>query len=189
MSIAVRPYVRGQDDEVRVDLYNRAHAEDEDFVPSTVEETRRWDQSPQEPHRHRFITELGGAPAGVAFAYVDPQRTDGKGMMNGPHVPPEMRRRGVGTALARAVLADLAQRGRTTAEAHERDRANINGFLSSLGFKPIRRFSEMSRPLSDLPRGIGESAETEVAVVEPTPEVLGTTNQSIKYLTLGVGAV
>ena len=172
ISIAVRPYVRGQDDEIRVDLYNRAHAEDEDFVPSTVEETRRWDQSPQEPHRHRFIAALDGIPAGVAFAYVDPYRTDGKGMMSGPHVPPELRRRGVGTALARTVLADLTQRGRTTAEAHERDRADISGFLASLGFKPIRRFSEMGRPLSDPPRGIGESAEAEVAVVEPTPEVL-----------------
>ncbi len=79
MSIAVRPYIRDQDDEIRVDLYNRAQAEDEDFVPSTVEETRRWDQSPQEPQRHRFIAALDGIPAGVAFAYADPQRTDGKG--------------------------------------------------------------------------------------------------------------
>ena len=172
--ITVRPYVRGQDDETRVDLYNRAHAEDEDFVPSTVEETRRWDQSPQEPHRHRFIAAFDGIPAGVAFAYVDPQRTDGKGMMSGPHVPPELRRRGIGTALARTVLADLTRRGRTTAEAHERDRADINGFLSSLGFKPIRRFSRMRRPLADLPHGIGESAEAEVAAVDPTPTVLST---------------
>ena len=174
MSIAVRPYVRGQDDEIRVDLYNRAHAADDDFVPSTVEETRRWDQSPQEPHRHRFIASLDGVPAGVTFAYVDPHRADGKGMMSGPHVPPEFRRRGVGTALARAVLADLAQRGRTAAEAHERDRADINGFLASLGFKPIRRFSEMERSLADVPHGIGESADAEVAVVEPTPETLRT---------------
>jgi ribosomal protein S18 acetylase RimI-like enzyme len=172
MSIAIRPYVRGQDDEIRVDLYNRAHAEDEDFVPSTVEETRRWDQSPQEPHRHRFIAASDGIPAGVAFASVDPHRTDGKGVMSGPHVPPELRRRGVGTALARAVLADLTQRGRTTAEAHERARANTNGFLASLGFRPIRRFSEMQRPLTDLPHGVGESAEAEIGVVEPTRETL-----------------
>jgi len=172
MAIAIRPYVRGQDDEIRVDIYNRAHAEDDDFVPTTVEETRLWDQSPEEPHRHRFIASLDGVPAGFGFAYVDPHRTDGKGMMSGPHVPPEFRRQGVGTALARRVLSDLAQRGRYVAESHERDRADINGFLASLGFKPTRRFSEMQRPLADLPRGIGESTEVELEVVAPTQENL-----------------
>jgi mycothiol synthase len=172
MSIAIRPCVRGQDDEVRVDLYNRAHAEDEDFVPSTVDEIRRWDQSPQEPHRHRLVAALDGIPAGAAFAYVDPHRTDGKGMMSGPHVPPELRRRGVGTALAQAVFADLRARGVTRVEAHERDRADINGFLASLGFRPVRRFSEMERLLADLPHGIGESTEAQIEVVEPTREML-----------------
>jgi mycothiol synthase len=172
MSISVRPYVRGQDDEIRVDLYNRAHAEDEDFVPATVDEIRRWDQSPQEPHRHRLIAALDGIPAGAAFAYVDPHRTDRKGMMSGLHVPPELRRRGVGTALARAVFADLKARGVTCVEAHERDRADINGFLASLGFKPVRQFSEMQRLLADLPHGIGESTEAEVVLVEPTRENL-----------------
>jgi len=95
-------------------------------------------------------------------------------MMSGPHVPPEFRHRGVGTALARTVLADLAERGRAAAQAHERDRADITGFLASLGFKPIRRFSEMQRPLTDLPQGMGESADAEVAVVEPTTDVLKT---------------
>ena len=172
MSIAIRPYVRGQDDEIRVDLYNRAHAEDEDFVPSTVEETRRWDQSPQEPHRHRFIAALDGIPAGYAFAQVDPERTDAKGTMSGPHVPPELRHRGVGTELARTVFADLRARGMTQVEVQELDRADIDGFLASLGFKPIRRFSRMRRPLADLPRGIGESGEAEIEVVEPTRENL-----------------
>jgi len=174
MGITIRPYVRGQDDEVRVDLYNRAHVQDDDFVPANVEENRRWDQSPEEPHRHRFIASLDGVPAGVAFAYADPQVTDGRGTLSGPHVPPEFRRQGVGTALARSVIADLRQRGRTKVQVHERDRADIHGFLASLGFRVVRRFSEMQRTLADLPHGIGESAEADVAVVEPTPDVLRT---------------
>ncbi len=172
MSIAVRPYVRGQDDETRVDLYNRAHAEEEDFVPATVEENRRWEQSPREPHRHRFIAELDGVAAGYAVAEVDPERSDAKGFMYGPNVLPGLRRRGVGTALARAVFADLRTRGVTCVDAHERDRADINGFLASLGFKPVRRFSEMQRMLADLPHGIGESPEAEIVPVEPTRENL-----------------
>ena len=170
--ITIRPYVRYQDDEIRVDLYNRAHAADVDFVPSTVEETRRWDQSPQEPQRHRFIAELDGIPAGFAFAQVDPERTDAKGTMNGPHVPPELRRRGVGTGLARAVFADLLSRGMTQVEVEERDRPDINGFLASLGFGRTRQFSEMQRPLAGLPHRVGESSEAEIEVVEPTRENL-----------------
>jgi mycothiol synthase len=130
--------------------------------------------SRREPHRHRFIAALDGVPVGVAFAYVDPHRTDGKGMMVGPHVPPELRRRGVGTALALAVFADLVSRGMSQAEVQELDRTDINGFLEALGFKPVRIFSKMRRSLSSLTQGIGESTDTEVVAVEPTPEVLKT---------------
>jgi mycothiol synthase len=172
MSIVIRPYVPGQDDDLRVDLYNRAHAEDEDFVPADVEENRRWDQSPLDPHRHRFMAELDGVPAGLAVAEVDPDRKDATGTMGGPHVPPEQRRRGVGTALARAAFADLVSRGMPQVEVQELDRADINGFLESLGFTPVRAFSRMRRPLRNLPHGIGESAEAEIEVVEPTRENL-----------------
>jgi len=172
MSIAIRPYVRGQDDEIRVDLYNRAHAEDEDFVPANVEENRRWDQSPHEANRRRFIALLDGIPAGIALVDADPERKEPKGFMYGPHVPRELRRRGVGTALARAVFADLLSRGMTRVEVEERDRPDINGFLESLGFGRIRQFSQMQRPLADLPHGTGESTGAEVEVVEPTRENL-----------------
>ncbi len=172
MSIAIRPYVRGQDDEIRVDLYNRANAEDEDFVPANVEENRRWDQSPHEENRRRLVAELDGIPAGIVAADADPERGDAKAFMFGPQVPPELRRRGVGTALARAVFADLRSRGMSRVEVEERDRADVNGFLGSLGFERVRQFSEMQRSLADLPRGMGESAGAEIAVVEPTPENL-----------------
>ena len=172
MSIAIRPYVRGQDDETRVDLYNRANAEDEDFVPADVEENRRWDQSPHEENRRRFVAELDGRPAGIVLTEADPERGDAKAFMFGPQVPPELRRHGVGTALARAVFAYLRSRGMTRVEVEERDRTDVNGFLGSLGFERVRQFSEMQRSLADLPRGMGESAGAEIAVVEPTPENL-----------------
>jgi mycothiol synthase len=172
LSITIRPYVRGQDDEIRVDLYNRAHAEDDDFVPANVEENRRWDQSPYEANRSRFIAVMDGTPAGVVLCEADPERGDKKGFMYGPHVPPELRRRGVGTALARAAFADLRSRVMTRVEVEERDRADVIGFLGSLGFERARQFSEMQRSLADLPRGMGESAGAEIAVVDPTTENL-----------------
>jgi mycothiol synthase len=172
MSIIIRPYVRGQDDDLRVDLYNRAHEGEENFVPATVQVVRRWDQSPEESHRHRFIATLDGVPAGVAYAYVDPQRTDGRGIMSGPHVPPQFRRRRVGTALGRRVLADLAERGMTQAELEWRDQPEITGFLRSLGFRVVRVFSIMCRALADLPAAGSPPAGTDVCVEEPTDDVL-----------------
>jgi mycothiol synthase len=141
-------------------------------VPANVEENRRWDQSPHEQNRHRFVAAWDGIPAGFAFGEADPELKDAKGFMSDPHVPPGLRRHGVGTALARAVFADLMSRGMARVEVQERDRPDANGFLESLGFGRIRQFSEMQRPLRDLPHGIGESTEARVEVVEPTRENL-----------------
>jgi mycothiol synthase len=96
------------------------------------------------------------------------------GTLDGPHVVPKRRRRGIGTALARAVLADLKAHGRVASQVHAHDRAEISGFLASLGFKAVRRFSRMERPLTGLPQNVGESTEAVVAVVELTSETIQT---------------
>jgi len=138
-------------------------------VPQTVEDIRRWDKSPFEPYRHRFIAELGGIPVGAGLAYADPeQKGTRKGFMAGPGVVPEHRRKGVGTALAHAILGDLRQRGMEQAEIQGRDRLDLNGFLAALGFKVTRSSSEMRRPLDTVPHGLGESVQTELALIEPT---------------------
>ena len=174
LGITIRPYVRGQDDAARVDIYNRAHSEDEDFVPLTIDDIRLWDQSPGEKLRHRFVAALDDTPAGFGLAYVDPERREGKGFMSGPDVVPESRRHRVGTALARAVLAYLVERGMTRAETVASDRPNANGFLKSLGFEPFRSYSEMSRPLDTVPHNLGESGRAALGLVEPTGDNLAT---------------
>jgi mycothiol synthase len=174
MSITVRPYVRGQDDAARVDVYNRARAEDEDYVPWTIDDIRLWDQSPREMFRYRFVAELDGIPVGFAYAAIDPKLEKGKGFMSGPHVVPESRRRRVGTALAHNVLAYLVERGMTRAEITAPDRPDANGFLKSLGFEPFRSYSEMRRPLDTVPHNLGESGRAELTLVEPTGDNLAT---------------
>jgi ribosomal protein S18 acetylase RimI-like enzyme len=172
VNLVIRPYIRGQDEQVRIDIYNRAHAEDEDFFPSKLEDVLRWDQSPEEPHRRRFIAELAGVPVGVAFGNVDPHRAELKGFLAGPHVVPEHRRKGVGSALARRVFDDLRARGMTQAEAEERDRPAATGFLQSLGVKVTRIFSFMLRRLDFPPEPPRLAADTDIGLVEPTDEVL-----------------
>ena len=96
--VTIRPYVTGVDEALRVDIYNRAHATDEDFVPTTIEEVRRWAQHPDAAHSYRFIAELDGVPVGIALAEIEPEQAEPRGFIGGPHVVPEYRRRGVGTA-------------------------------------------------------------------------------------------
>jgi mycothiol synthase len=172
--LSIRPCVPGQDEELRADLYNRAHAGDENFVPLTAEDIRRWGTSPHTQHHSSFVAEFDGASAGFASAWIHAQRTDGVGTLDGPHVLPEHRRLGIGTALAHTVLADLLSRGRVTAQVRAREGADASSFLATLGFKPVRRFSRMERSLSALPRNLGESTEATVTAVELTREMIRT---------------
>ena len=172
MNLVIRPYIRGQDEQARIDIYNRSHAGDEDFVPSKLEDVLRWDQSPEEPHRRRFIAELDGIPVGVAFGNVDPHRAEPKGFLSGPHIAPEQRRKGVGTALARRVFEDLRERGMRQVETGERDQPATNGFLTSLGFSVTRIFSIMRRRLDAVPPAPGLPDGAEIGLAEPIEEVL-----------------
>jgi mycothiol synthase len=172
MSITIRPYGRGADEPLRVDIYNRVHATDEDHVPSTLEETLRWDQHPGAAHARRFIAELDGVPAGFALADVDPDQAEPKGYLGGPHVLPELRRKGIGTALVNRVIEDLRERGMKQAESEERDRPETNCFLAALGFRVVRVFSFMRRRLDSLPGIPALPPGLRAGREEPTTDVL-----------------
>jgi mycothiol synthase len=155
---SIRPYVPGQDDEVLLHISNTSRSGTPDFVPTTLEQFRTSQQSPGWTADGRFIAELGGNPVGAAGGHMDPKRADPVGHMRGPSVLPGFRRRGIGSALAGRVLGFLRSQGR------ERVRTMVEGwnkagiaFLEKLGFKPVRQFSVMRRPLAGLPSGIGES--------------------------------
>lgn len=172
MALTIRHYVPGRDDAVRVDLYNRAHAEDEDFVPSTMEDVRGWGESPHWKYFNSFLALLDGVPVGLISVRVHAQRTDGVGSVDGPHVPPDLRRRGIGTALVLAALADLGAQGQVATHASAPDTTEASRFLTSLGFKPVRRFSRMERPLTGLPENFGESADATIVRPELTPDMI-----------------
>ncbi len=159
----IRPYVQGQDDEVLLHISNTSRAGTPDFVPATLEQLRTGQQSPNWTPEGRFIAELDGKPVGIAGGHADPNRTEPIGHLGGPTVLPGFRRRGIGTALAGRALDYLRSQGlervRTMNEGW--NEAGI-AFLDKLGFEPVRRFSEMRRPLAGLPSGIGENREAAI---------------------------
>ncbi len=111
MNPTFRPYVSGQDEQLYVDIYNRAWREDEDFAPDTVEDAKRWDDAPWLGARLRLIAEADGVPVAAVNAETDKTTTDRKGYLGGPHVVPEHRRKGIGETLLRALISEARQQG------------------------------------------------------------------------------
>jgi mycothiol synthase len=169
----IRSFVRGKDEPVWVDIHNRTWQEDEDFTPETIEELKRWEDAPWVGVRTRLIAEVEGIPVARARAETDKTLAEKKGYLGGPDVVPEYRRRGIGTALARQGLAVLRDAGMDVAEAYSFDNTIARGFLGSLGFEVVRRFSQMRRGLGRIPRGVGEASDTEVVTLGRTDEDIG----------------
>jgi mycothiol synthase len=145
-----------------------------DFVPLTVEDVRRSNNHPNRGKRHRFVVSLDGVPVGLAITYADPEWPEKKGFMEGPGVVPEHRRKGVGTALARALMDDLRQQGMEQADISGPDCEATNAFCAKLGFKTVRSYSEMRRSLDSLPTESGRTGPAVLERVEVNDENLAT---------------
>lgn len=173
----IRPYVPDQDDELLLSITNTAYAAEPEFIPETIEQFRVYRQAPDWTAEGRFIAEYDRLPVGTVTGHVDPHRTEPVGFLEGPAVLPTHRRRGVGTALARRALDHLRTIGieRARTAAGDEDQTALD-FLKRLGFRPVRRFSLMRRPLTELPAGIGEQAGIAI-------EDAGTSDEAIKLLT------
>ena len=171
MSIEIRSYIKGADDEVWIDIGNRVGAEDPEYVPGTVEQFRVMQQAPFFQVEGRFLAELDGASVGVVNAHVDPHRAEPVGRMGGPIVDPESRRRGVGNALLDACLASLRERGM------ERVRCGVADFrkdgirmLEKRGFERVRVFSDMRVSLDSIATGVGENEAVALETMARTRE-------------------
>ncbi|MBN2465871.1 GNAT family N-acetyltransferase, partial [candidate division WOR-3 bacterium] len=167
----IRPYVQGQDDEVLLSILNASWADSPDFVPLTIEMYRVDQQAPDWTADGKFLAEVEGTPVGTASGHVDPKRKDPVGQLGGPSVVPEFRRRGIGTALVGQALHYLRSQGleRVRSGAADWNQAGT-AFLKKLGFEPVRRFSEMRRPLAGLPSGIGENRAAAIETVGTSDE-------------------
>jgi mycothiol synthase len=166
MSIAIHPYVPGQDDALWIDIQNRATDEYPEATPLTLSDFELQKQSPWFAPAGMMMAELDDAPAGCANAYVESTVPDEEhGFFEGPWVLPASRRLGVGTALAKAVFESLRGRGKTKVQLWHRDNPANVAFATNLGFRVIRVFHAMSHDLGTLPGGVGENREALIAEV------------------------
>jgi mycothiol synthase len=122
------------------------------------------------PERLLLVAELDGAVAGSGLG--DRSDTAGRAFV-APRVVPEARRRGVGTALLRALAAHALTLGVSEAVAHVdgRDPASI-AFAHRFGFDEVDRQVEQVRLLGDEPEPPPLPAGIEVFTVADRPELL-----------------
>jgi len=170
VDIDIRPYVQGTDDEAWVNIANEAWAFDPEDVPTTVERFRVHQKAPDFSAAGRFVAELDGTPVGTANADIDPKGRDDYGWLN-LQVLPSHQRKGVGTALYQRARASFLERGVSLVRtgSSEINKAGTS-FITKHGFKQVRTFSQLKRPLTDLPSGIGEFPNPDVRVLGRTKE-------------------
>lgn len=166
--LEIRPFRKGLDEEVWVRIFNAVFADYDDIRYITVEEMKKLEDSPSFDEGGMFIAEWSGRPVGTVDAYVDRQRTDGKGFIQSLGVLPEYRRRGIAKRLVDEALQSLIHRGRKTVDTWaQTDKEGCVHIYESLGFKQARFTSMMKRTLKNslpVPQGNMEVEIREVQV-------------------------
>jgi mycothiol synthase len=168
--LKIREFVKGEDEEVWLSIRNEAFKEYDDFRPSTMEDMEIWEKDPGFDPVGMFIAELNGKAVGRVQAYVDKQREEKKGFVQGLGVVPKFRRRGIGRELMDKAIESLRKREMETAECWTRDDKPIcKHIFESMGFKLIRIFSTMGRELDTIPSA-GENEGVQIRVMKESME-------------------
>lgn len=168
--LKIREFVKGEDEEVWLSIRNEAFKEYDDFRPSTMEDIEIWEKDPGFDPVGMFIAELNGKAAGRVQAYVDKQREEKKGFVQGLGVVPKFRRKGIGRKLMDKAIESLRKREMETAECWTRDDKPVcKHIFESMGFKFIRIFSTMGRELDTIP-SVGENEGVQIRVMKESME-------------------
>lgn len=161
-----REFMKGEDEEVWLRIRNASFKEYDDFRPATMEDMENWEKSPGFDPVGMFIAELDEEPVGRVQAYIDKQREEKKGFIQGLAVIPQFRKKGIGLRLATKAIESLKERGMETAQCWVRNNKPICKHLfESLGFEVVRVFSTMRRDLGEIPSNIGENQDVKIRVM------------------------
>jgi len=163
----IREFVEGEDEEVWIRIRNEAFKEYDDFRPATMEDMEIWEKDPGFDSVGMFIAELNGEPVGRVRSYVDKQREEKKGFIDGLGVAPQFRKRGVGRELVKKAIESLRERGMETAQCMVRDDKPIcKHIFDSMGFGLTRIFSKMRRKMDTIPSSIGENKDVRIRAMK-----------------------
>jgi len=159
IAVQIRLYRGAQDVPSLVEIANAEFVADGVPHHESVEDNLAYVRHPSDTFdatRDLSVAEIDGSAVGYAERqWVDTNDGLREYRINGS-VLPEMRRRGIGTAL----LADNERRSRDLAATHETDRPKFLGswsndrqagriaLLRENGYEPVRWFFDMTRPLS-----------------------------------------
>jgi RimJ/RimL family protein N-acetyltransferase len=173
MALTIRPFVKGQDEDAWIDVFNRVVAEFPDTTPTTRAE---YDMEVNSPHfgpEGRFVAGLDGTVIGTVHAELDPEDKQRIGYLGQPRVLPEHRRQGIGTALARRAFDSFREREIAKIQCGVRgDNPVGKAFLENLGFRQDRVMSWMRRGLDEIPAGPGDNPAVEIRLVPDSPDSL-----------------
>lgn len=172
MMLHIRPFVKGEDEVVWVEVLNAAYKEyDAWWRAITAEEMLQEEKGPEFDPEGRFIAELDGKPVGTVHAHVDKMREEKRGFINDFCVIPEFRGRGVEEKLAELTMKELEKRGMNVIQAWtDYERNDRKELLEKYGFKPVRSVSDMEIDLTSISSGLGENTQVAIRLLRNNVE-------------------
>ncbi|UCD26346.1 MAG: GNAT family N-acetyltransferase [Candidatus Bathyarchaeota archaeon] len=170
--LSIRRFMQGADEPIWVEVLNAAYKEYEAWWrATTVEEMLLEEKRPNFDLEGRFIAEFDGKPVGIVHAHVDKLRKEKKGFINTFCVVPEFRGCGVEEELAEMAINELSKREMNVIEAWtDSERNDRIQLLEKMGFKLVRRWSDMEIALSDIPSNIGENKQVTLRLLQKSVE-------------------
>ena len=158
--LKIRRFVQGKDEEAWLSVWNVVYGQRWDLAPMTVDEMVATEKSPDFEAEGRFIAEVDTQPVGIVHAYVDKLREEKKGFVRSFGVIPTFRGQGIEEKLAETALEEFKRRGmKVVQSAADGEQKDVIRLWENLGFKLVRKFSLMTRDLSEVPLGLGENME------------------------------
>lgn len=170
--LAVRRFVKGNDEPVWVEILNVSYSDYEVWWGSiTVEEMLEKEKRPGFDSDGRFVVELDGRPVGVVRAHVDDVRGEKRGFIYDFCVLPELRGHTVEERLLEVAMNELEKRGVISIQAWTgtRRRSRIQ-LLERMGFKIFYRTFDMEMELAKIPSGMSELLNVGIRLLQKDGE-------------------